>query len=295
MAKRWQYQEHLNADDIISQQCDRVLWSIRNSPPEEFIKHIKDTRSIHKIIFEQLVDDNQKHFAGHYRGDNHPDLINRIGSRKIELFPGLFVKHCFAEPKNVINEIDDLKSNIDYLYMKRNEIEKQQYYSIAVEILIRFYLIHPYVNGNGHIGRLIMTYLMRIAGIEIDKSWTIHPRPYSNAIAVCMLTHSKHPTVAEQYFRQWFHLPNNNFSTINFDTYIFKSDSYDSFSEDSDSDSDETSYEDSDSDSCDQPCRDSDSDSDESSQKDKVLDSCAPLTMELSMNASHFMRKKLYQ
>ncbi len=273
MAKRWRYQDHPNADDIIVQQCNRVLRSILKSPSGESIKHIKDTRSIHKTIFEQLVDDDQKHFAGHYRGDDYPDLVDRIGSRQIELFPGLFVKHRFTKPKNVTTEIDNLKHSIDYLYANRNEIEKQHYYSIAVEVLTRFYLIHPYVNGNGHIGRVIMTYLMRIAGIEIDGSWTIHPRPYTNAIAVCMFTHSKYSIIAEQYFRQWFHVSNNNVSTINRDTDLCDPDFFTPSCDDSDSCSDEPSHEDSDSDSRTPPYDDSDSGSDEPSHEDSDSDS----------------------
>lgn len=273
MLKRWQYQNHPNADEILTRQSNSVLRSVFNSPPREFIEHIKDTRCIHKMLFEQLVDDDQKHFVGHYRGEDYTDLINRNGARKIEIFPGLYVIHRFTESKDVKTKLENLEHCINYLYVNRNEIEKQHYYCLAVKVLIHFYLIHPYVNGNGHIGRVIITFLMRIANIEIDESWSIHPRPYTNAIAVCMFAHNKYPIVAEQYFRQWFHLPNDNINNANH--YADSSYSCVLSYDDSDSDSNESSAGDSDSDSCNSPCDDSDSDSDQPSKGDSVPNSYA--------------------
>ncbi len=270
MNKNWRYQDNPNADDIIIQQSKYILKSILESPTEESIEQIKDTRNIHKTMFNQLVNNDNKVFAGHYRGEDFPDLIDRIGSRQIEISPSVWIKHRFVEPKNVLVELDKLKSIIEYLCNNRNILEKQQYYSLAVEILIRFFFIHPYVNGNGHMGRIVMTYLMKIADIKIDKSWTIHPRPYTNAIAVCMFSYDNYPIIAEQFFRQWFYVPNNKTTQ---EIKEYESNSYSLSINGSDSDSNKRIKEDSDSEHGYSYVDDRDSGSGDSSKKDSDSDS----------------------
>ena len=46
----------------------------------------------------------------------------------------------------------------------------------AATILERFFTIHPYVNGNGHMGRLVVWLLLTKYGFP-PKSWTVDERP----------------------------------------------------------------------------------------------------------------------
>ena len=48
-----------------------------------------------------------------------------------------------------------------------------------------FGFIHPFLDGNGHIQRLILAAcVFERADIELLQSWTIHPRPYGEDVAL---------------------------------------------------------------------------------------------------------------
>lgn len=204
MRKGWHYRDHPSADAILAQKCDLALQNLIDSPRRVSMEIVKDTRSIHRMIFEELVDDDRKHLVGHYRGENLPDINKLIGSRRIQVFRDLYVRHQFVRPQNVLHAMEELKRRIDRLLADMDTTAQNEYYRSVVDILVQFYLIHPYFDGNGHIGRVIVTYLMSIADIQIGKSWSIHPSPFTEAIGICLFTHNKYPIIAEQYFSQWF-------------------------------------------------------------------------------------------
>ncbi len=58
---------------------------------------------------------------------------------------------------------------------------------VVVALFVDFLEIHPYANGNGHMGRLIVLLLLAQRDIFPTRSWNIDPRPadppYSNLIS----------------------------------------------------------------------------------------------------------------
>ncbi|MEL7030222.1 MAG: hypothetical protein AAGL49_13690, partial [Pseudomonadota bacterium] len=62
----------------------------------------------------------------------------------------------------------------------------------------------PYLDGNGHIARLMVVLMLRAGGFEARPTWTIHPRPYSDAMGVCIQNFSAHPDLLEFYLHKWF-------------------------------------------------------------------------------------------
>ncbi len=89
------------------------------------------------------------------------------------------------------SEVQDTVNEIDFLYRispdTMSEAEKLVRCSQLLAALFVYFLeIHPYVNGNGHMGRLLV-----IAGLKrqgyFAARWPLHPRPqdppYSALIA----------------------------------------------------------------------------------------------------------------
>jgi len=252
MNKGWRYEDYPNANEILKQNCDRVLQELLDLSPAVSIEMIKDTRRIHKTVFEQLAHGDQKPFAGHYRGEDFACLKNRRGSRRSQISDGLHATHCFTSPENVCDAMDRLKEGIDALFRNIPLISPERHYQLALATLMRFYLIHPYANGNGHIGRIMITYLMKLAHVPMAESWSVHPSPFTNAIAVCLFTHARHPVIAEQYFRQWFTVSIAQHASPSpcaesDETYTDSDNSGFAYSDDSDSDSSAYGSEDSDS------------------------------------------------
>jgi len=53
---------------------------------------------------------------------------------------------------------------------------------VLLEIVRLFYifgLVHPFLDGNGHVQRLIFSAcVMERGSLQLSEAWTIHPRPY---------------------------------------------------------------------------------------------------------------------
>ena len=87
-------------------------------------------------------------------------------------------------------EVQDTLTEIDRLYrISENVFTKPEKLIRCVQLLaaafVYFLEIHPYANGNGHMGRLILIAGLRRQGLFI-VGWPLHPRPadppYSDAI-----------------------------------------------------------------------------------------------------------------
>src|SRR5262245_8573613 len=63
-------------------------------------------------------------------------------------------------------------------------VSREQHFAAATKLFFVFGLIHPYLDGNGHIQRLIFTAAIRQhSELKLRPSWTIHPRPYDVEMA----------------------------------------------------------------------------------------------------------------
>jgi len=51
--------------------------------------------------------------------------------------------------------------------------------------------------------RLVFALMAHKGGYALRPTWTIHPRPYSDAMGVCIQNFAAHPDLIEQYLRKW--------------------------------------------------------------------------------------------
>jgi Fic family protein len=89
--------------------------------------------SLHKMLLSNIRDD----VAGRFRKD---DEWVRVGN------------HIAADPQKVLEQVEEML--VDYYYSDENIIKK-----IAL-FHLRFEHIHPFVDGNGRIGRVLNNYLL---------------------------------------------------------------------------------------------------------------------------------------
>lgn len=147
------------------------------------LDRIKDTRPIHLELYEGLtIEDYLNICVGEYRCDNKSKYLNcevRFGD-------------CIAiPPRKVLEEIlalgNLIKSRFRVIQRKAQESDESAYilnliYFSAL-ILYKFLMIHPYVDGNGHISRFIVCGILIPIGL-FPQNWTIHPRPLKDYIKV---------------------------------------------------------------------------------------------------------------
>jgi Fic family protein len=57
-----------------------------------------------------------------------------------------------------------------------SQLTDDQFVTAAGLIFFHFGYIHPFLDGNGHIQRLVFGTLVVERGLRLSSAWTIHPR-----------------------------------------------------------------------------------------------------------------------
>jgi hypothetical protein len=141
----------------------------------------EDTRPVHTQFFSQLFPKDHAYFAGHYRGENYPLLLHynvgvqgdpRVGC------PANLVLNVITS--QFIPLIQSIFLRIDSVHSITLSHQQRLYLGIHLAcIVFEFFLrIHPYANGNGHIGRFIVQSILGYLGYwPTNGHWTIEPKP----------------------------------------------------------------------------------------------------------------------
>jgi hypothetical protein len=156
------------------------------SNPGQFVEHrYASTLSAHKYIFRQFTPVGFPYFAGRYRGDNYDILrdcrVGILSDPKVGEVPKSVRAKMDLFDKQFIKTIEVFDG-----HFKSGKIDKAILLVKLAEavgtLLVRFLTIHPYVNGNGHIGRVLVLAMLGRLNIR-PANWTIDDRPpYSEAI-----------------------------------------------------------------------------------------------------------------
>lgn len=176
----WDYEIFQNYQQILIVEIARVISNIRNFPGT-VPQLTEDSRPAHRQFFSQLVPLDQSYFAGHYRGENYPLLSNynvgvdgdpRVGC------PAHLVTHIIDS--QLVPLIQSVFLRLGNQTISSLHPQQRLYLGTHLAcIVFEFFLrIHPYANGNGHIGRFIVQAILGYLGYwPINGHWTIEPKP----------------------------------------------------------------------------------------------------------------------
>jgi fido (protein-threonine AMPylation protein) len=125
-------------------------------------------------MFQGMTSPGQEYFAGHYRGEPFHYL---------ETYPVTFGGMYGAPPNTVMAQITSLAQHIQNMpsiqaAVTANLPPKQQLFrtvGLVCAVMVRFFTIHPYANGNGHIGRYITWALLFRFGYP-PRLWEINQK-----------------------------------------------------------------------------------------------------------------------
>jgi fido (protein-threonine AMPylation protein) len=191
-------------------ECDEAeylfnkVWSeLRTSCRDKKLEFLTDTRSIHETLFRASTPVGYDFYAGHYRGEKFPGLETRIATMRYRSpIDGATRLTRFTDPKDVQDELTVLKTKVVDLQSKR--MDELSYFIESVSIFRRFSTIHPYLNGNGRISRLMLALLAEMKGIRVKDNWTYHIRPYGNFMGIYFQEYPKNPHTLVAYLLRWF-------------------------------------------------------------------------------------------
>lgn len=173
----WDYERHPDAG-VVASRCIRVLAELARGTlvPKG---SSQDSRQIHRRLFKDLTPAECPYFAGNYRGSGFPCLQDYdVTAGGMATTPAAIVAAAIAFLSSRINVIYHCLDAGSSTPSSINSRETKLLYLVCfvAEIHSEFLRIHPYANGNGHVGRFIVWCVLGAYGYW-PKSWPFDDRP----------------------------------------------------------------------------------------------------------------------
>jgi fido (protein-threonine AMPylation protein) len=187
----WQYGEHPNREESLRAATELLIVDLlAGKYPPETLAH--DTRAIHERLFKNLAPPGHEYYAGTYRGSHQKCLRNynvripsdpRVGARADVVFREM--PKLGEAISNSIKELDAIFRAAIAASNPVPEIDRLVgVVRVACKAFVSFLTVHPYVDGNGHVARVLLWSILIKFGYVPDR-WPIEPKPpspYSDAI-----------------------------------------------------------------------------------------------------------------
>lgn len=177
----WEYTKVPNGAETVAIRCTRFLVSLRHGDVDHEVL-TGNTRSVHLQMFVGTTPAATPYYAGHYRGETFRCLeFSRVWVPS-DPRVGIPAERVASDMSNLADHIIragySAISHAHALPLTRLPDEDKLYYVVtfACRVLVEFLRIHPYVNGNGHMGRFIVWLILARFGYW-PKKWPLHESP----------------------------------------------------------------------------------------------------------------------
>lgn len=176
----WEYADHPDASTLLPERSKSLLIALRAG----HINHKDaciDSRSIHRELFNDLAPSGFEYYVGHYRGEHHRCLRLYNVMIRSDSRVGVQAQYVNSAIQILSDSIGVGMSALDSAQQAPNTVlpkeQKIAYLiSFACKVFVEFLRVHPYVNGNGHIGRFIIFAILIRYGLW-PKRWPLNDRP----------------------------------------------------------------------------------------------------------------------
>jgi fido (protein-threonine AMPylation protein) len=178
----WLLDEHPEYDKILEDLSRKEMINLSGASSAERIGFMKDPRELHSRLYSGLTPESHPEYAGTYRGTCGTSLEFR--SVKAFLHGEQKGVPNFAAPDQVETYLKHLSDVVDKIEINDPTRSAQCQFSLASKLFYIFGLIHPFLDGNGHIQRLMFAAaILQSRSLDLSKNWTIHPRAYNIEMA----------------------------------------------------------------------------------------------------------------
>lgn len=189
---KWEPHELPNYDVTLGAGCATEIRRLSAASSQERLGFIIDPREVHKRLYAALTPNEHPEYAGTYRGTLGTTLEGRRSGVCRE-DDNSFQE--FIAPEKVSYWLQTVASQAKKTFELPSGTSSGIVLSEIVKVFYTFGLIHPFLDGNGHIQRLIFAACVMERGpLQLSEAWTIHPRPYDIEIKLAF----EAPTTAER-------------------------------------------------------------------------------------------------
>ena len=176
----WNY-EHYPSHDIREQRCVALLLDLAQGHLTLEVDGV-ETRPIHERMFTGMTEAGEEYFAGHYRGENYPFLSDYrvvIGmDPRVGTDPALVATEMQVLAQGVTKVATILETDAASNLTQGDKLIRSV--AMACALLVEFLRVHPYANGNGHVGRFLVWLALAKVGAW-PRTWPLNdkvPMPY---------------------------------------------------------------------------------------------------------------------
>lgn len=176
---RWDYGQHAHASQLIQAAVRKILVQV-GSAKGRAPALATDTRPFHRQVFLKLAPPGYEYYAGNYRGSDFRCLkcvrVGVVGDLRVGYSPADVSRGVSRFNVNLRAGIAGLDEAFALPNAKLSPQAKLMYLVTFVSrAFIDFLTIHPYIDGNGHIARLIVWALLTRYDYWPNR-WPIEPR-----------------------------------------------------------------------------------------------------------------------
>jgi len=181
-APEWHATQHPDYDKVLSTLGAEEAHKLQTGDRSYIESFLRDTRAVHRRLYERLAPAGFPEYAGTYRGTPNTSLANRNTGASCVTREGHYTFITSDKVHAYLNLAFTKK--VDELIAAAGTEDAAQYFRRSAELFYLFGLIHPYLDGNGHIQRMIfMAAISLHPKLVISQQWTVHPRPYDIEMA----------------------------------------------------------------------------------------------------------------
>jgi len=178
----WHPHDDPNYDSILSTACALEWDRLRTGTSCDRLAFIVDPRDVHKKLYTPLAPPSYKEYAGTFRGTPGTSLVAREVNA-IRISDGKPKPFCLASKVEAV--AIKYRGCANMLFNNATAESPRTFFRKVIQIFYVFGLMHPFLDGNGHIQRLIFAAcIFERHDLELLPSWTIHPRPYDEEVAL---------------------------------------------------------------------------------------------------------------
>ena len=175
----WEYRDHADSSRLIQDKLQQLLVRLRSARGDT-LGVVADTRRLHRHLFLELTPTGYDYYAGNYRGSDLRCLEYCPVTVPSDPRVGYLPQHVSSAMRRLGDALRSGIAGLDEGFALPNaKLPRQTKLHFLVvfasRMFVQFLTIHPYVNGNGHIARLMVWAVLGRYGYW-PKQWPIEPR-----------------------------------------------------------------------------------------------------------------------